>query len=143
MSMSDPLNHLGSIFISFRTSRDPLFPKPVTGHELFFCRFLQQSGSSIYLLFELPYRQPLHFLYTALNWFVTLAQSFLDKNIQEQMLVTDWTLFNQRQIWIQVKKCAESRINYNSWIVFKLSFKCFWYFPCVICASWTLKLTVS
>mgnify|MGYP007022732386 CR=1 FL=1 len=42
------------------------------------------------------------FLYTAQNWFVTPAQSFLDKNIQEQMLVTDWTIFNQRQIWIQV-----------------------------------------
>ena len=41
------------------------------------------------------------------------------------------------------RKCAESRINYNAWILFKLSFKCFWYFPCAICASWTLKLRVK
>ena len=32
MSMSDPLNQ----FISFRFSRDFLFPKPVTGQYLFF-----------------------------------------------------------------------------------------------------------
>ena len=35
MSMSDPLKSFIISFISFRTSKDSLFPKPVTGHELF------------------------------------------------------------------------------------------------------------
>ena len=33
--MSDPLKSFIISFISFRTSKDSLFPKPVPGHELF------------------------------------------------------------------------------------------------------------
>ena len=36
--------------VPFRTFRGPLFPKPVTGQELFFCRFLQQTGSNLVVL---------------------------------------------------------------------------------------------
>ena len=32
--------------VPFRTFRVPLFPKTETGQELFFCRFLQQTGST-------------------------------------------------------------------------------------------------
>ena len=45
MSMSGPLNHLGSILYHSEAIEIPYSRKPVTGHELF-CRFLQQTGSS-------------------------------------------------------------------------------------------------
>ena len=50
MSPSDSPDHPGSMinFIPFRIFRGPLFHKPVTGQELFFCCFLQQTGSNTY-----------------------------------------------------------------------------------------------
>ena len=39
--------------IPFRTIRGPLVSKPVTGPELFFGRFLQQTNSNLFLCFEL------------------------------------------------------------------------------------------
>ena len=38
-------DHLDSYTISLESLRVPLFRKPVTGQELFFCCFLQQTGS--------------------------------------------------------------------------------------------------
>ena len=35
--------------LPFRTFRGPLFPKPVTGQELFFCCFFQQTGSNKFI----------------------------------------------------------------------------------------------
>ena len=47
MSPSDFSDHPGSIlYPPFRIFRGPLFKKPVIGQVLFFCCFLQQTGSS-------------------------------------------------------------------------------------------------
>ena len=44
--MSDPLNHLGSVWYHSEPSDIPLFSKPVSWFGLF-CRFLQPDGSKI------------------------------------------------------------------------------------------------
>ena len=43
--MSDPLNHLGSIWYHSEPLEVPYFPNQFLGLD-FFCRFLQQTGSS-------------------------------------------------------------------------------------------------
>ena len=51
MSPSDSPDHPGSILYHSKSSEVPyLFHKPVTGQELFFCCFLQQTASSYYNL---------------------------------------------------------------------------------------------
>ena len=44
--MSDPLNHLGSVWYHSEPSDIPYSPNQFLGLDFFFCRFLQQDGSS-------------------------------------------------------------------------------------------------
>ena len=56
MSMSDPLNHLRSIWYHSKPLEVPYSPNQFLGWD-FFCHFLQQTSSSCILFWRLPNKQ--------------------------------------------------------------------------------------
>ena len=85
--------------MSFRAFRCLLFPKPLTDHDFFFCRFLQQTGSSYVVVYII-----IHVL-----WHMKLSCGTRKHHLQHQL--SRYRLFFLVRYGMATKKSLKSLIN--------------------------------